>query len=116
MPWSDAGDDQLRAIFANPVVIGLDGRASCDPLGEPLSSYTWLVQSQPDGAAVDLQRADSVHPSFVANLPGVYVLALIVKAGQRSSEPDLVRISVETELEEEVPLRAATVNRCGETL
>ena len=115
-PWADAGDDQLRKWSSMRMVIGLDGRASCDPLQQGIRAYDWRVFSQPDDADIQLQRADSVHPSFVVTRPGTYVLTLEVLSGERWSDPDPVNVVVSGEIDQDFPPSAPTQDRCGKLI
>lgn len=86
-PTAAAGPDQV--VDAGPLVT-LDGRASSDPNGDPLT-FAW---SQTEGPAVALAGADSVQASFAPVAAGVYGFRLVVSDGVKTSAPDDVRIVV----------------------
>jgi hypothetical protein len=82
-PVADAGDDQLLAIEAEPVVVRLDGRrsqpaAACADL--ELVAYDWSLIEQPDGSAAGITPgAEPGLASFEAALPGDYRIELEVR-------------------------------------
>lgn len=88
-PTANAGPDQTVALGA-PVL--LDGRASLDPEGAPLS-YAWSLTSRPAGSTAALDNATLASPGFMADKPGNYVVQLIVSDGSLNSAPDTVVIS-----------------------
>ncbi len=90
VPRADAGRDQT--VTAGDTVT-LDGSASSDPDGDPIS-YTWSQVQGP--ASVTLQGANTAQASFVAGAAGLYEFQLIVRDGQVASSPDRVRVTVES--------------------
>ncbi|MEZ5291743.1 MAG: Calx-beta domain-containing protein [Vicinamibacterales bacterium] len=88
-PQAAAGPDQTAALFDRVV---LDGSASTDPDGDPLT-YRWAFVSTPPGSAAVLADAGSVRPEFVVDAPGRYVVALVVNDGRQDSAPDVVEVS-----------------------
>lgn len=92
-PTSDAGPDQALAGGGGSVT--LDGNASSDPDGDPLT-YSW---SQVSGPAVSLNGANTVSPSFTApqqiNQPQQLVFALVATDGAGlAGAPDTVTITI----------------------
>ncbi|MDO8586726.1 MAG: PKD domain-containing protein [Armatimonadota bacterium] len=74
-PVANAGAGQ--AVHTGNVVT-LDGSASSDPdLNYPLS-YSWNITSKPAGSGATLSDPSIVNPSFTADLPGDYVIRLVV--------------------------------------
>lgn len=88
-PTAQAGFD--RAV-GKGAVVQLDGSASSDPEGFPLS-YGWTFTSRPAGSAALIQSASSAHASFTADVPGVYGLRLQVSDGVNAPVADDVVIT-----------------------
>lgn len=93
-PVADAGPD-LTAVVGDTVT--LDGSASSDPDGDVLT-YQWSLNATPQGSGATLANADTVSPSFVPDLQGLYVVQLIVRDASLDSEPDTAEVTVEVEL------------------
>lgn len=89
MPVASAGPDQQVAPGA---VVILDGSASSDPEGSPLT-YRWIVGRTP-GPAVTLSDTSAVAPAFVAAEAGEYVFGLVVSDGTHTSYQDVVTVRV----------------------
>ena len=90
-PIADAGADQASVINGSVV---LDGSASFDVDGDPLT-FAWSFSSVPVGSAATLSDATAVMPTFVVDLPGGYVIELIVSDGTLFSVADSVTISTD---------------------
>jgi hypothetical protein len=88
-PVANAGPDQT-VFVANTVA--LDGSASTDADGDPLT-YSWSFTVTPPGSETALSEPTTVNPTFVVDLPGTYVVQLIVNDGTVNSPPDTVTIS-----------------------
>ncbi len=88
-PVADAGADQTAAPGA---IITLDGSRSTDLDGDRLT-YTWSFVSRPAGSAATLSGRRTVRPTFVVDVPGRYVVGLIVHDGQAESALDSVSVS-----------------------
>ncbi len=71
-PNAVAGDWQRVAVGAT---VHLNAAASSDPNGDPIT-FTWSMLSRPAGSAAVITGVTSVTPTFVADLPGSYVLQL----------------------------------------
>lgn len=89
VPVADAGPAQ--SVFVGALVT-LDGSASSDADGDPLT-YSWAFTSKPVGSAATLSGSATVAPSFTPDLPGAYVVRLIVSDGQAASLPATVTIT-----------------------
>jgi hypothetical protein len=91
-PVANAGPDQ--PTHAGQTVV-LDGSTSSDDnTATENLGFTWTLLNKPDGSAAALTNADSMSPSFVADLPGEYVASLIVTDAEgQSSDPDTVVVS-----------------------
>ncbi|MCB9760450.1 MAG: Ig-like domain-containing protein [Alphaproteobacteria bacterium] len=70
----------------------LDGGLSYDPEDEPLQ-FTWRVVSQPEGEEAILIDADTSIVEVTAQVPGEYVIGLVVNDGQLASSEVFVEMS-----------------------
>lgn len=91
-PTAVAGDDQ--SIRAGDTV-NLDGSDSLDDNTAQLDlEYAWSFSSVPAGSSATLLGADTVTPSFVADVAGSYTVELVVTdEGGLASDPDEVIVS-----------------------
>lgn len=90
-PQANAGPNQSLTV-GSPVT--LDGSASTDADGDELV-YFWSFISKPEGSAVSLSDSQAVLPTFTIDIPGDYLLQLIVNDGMIDSAAALVTISTE---------------------
>jgi hypothetical protein len=94
-PIADADEDQTVIVTQTAT---LDGTGSTDPDGNTLS-YSWMFATEdasdpiPSGSTALLSGAETATPSFIADLPGVYSVKLIVNDGLADSDPDYVTIT-----------------------
>src|SRR5450432_3846261 len=89
-PTANAGPDQTVALGASVI---LNGAGSTDPEGGALT-YQWSFTQKPAGSAATLNVLDPVHPTFVVDKAGTYIVQLVVKDPlNASSSPDTVQIS-----------------------
>lgn len=88
-PLANAGPNQNVRVGAT---VTLDGSGSSDADGDPLN-YSWSFLTRPNGSAAKLSAADKVSPTFVADLPGTYVVQLIANDGVANSNPTTVMIT-----------------------
>lgn len=91
-PTANAGPDQTVTPGAT---VYLDGSGSTDPDGDPLV-YLWTITTKPGGSGATLSDSGSSHPTFVADLSGIYVVSLTVTDGETYSSADLVTITAES--------------------
>ena len=70
-----------------------NGERSSDPEDQTLT-YQWTFVSRPAGSTATLTGATTQTPTFVADVPGNYVIRLVVNDGTADSEPDDVEIHV----------------------
>ena len=87
-PVANAGPNQTVNIGTT---VQLDGSGSTDVDGDPLT-YTWSFSSVPQGSSATLSNATLVNPTFVADVPGDFVVQLIVSDGTVNSTPGHVTI------------------------
>jgi hypothetical protein len=87
---ANAGPDQGGQALLS--VIALDGSGSSDANGDPLT-YSWTLASKPALSLAVLLDPTSVSPTFILDLPGDYVVELIVNDGTVDSLPDSVTIT-----------------------
>ena len=80
-PLANAGPAK-RAVFGSTVT--LDGTGSKDANGDSLT-YSWTLTSKPVGSQAVLSAANTVTPSLVTDLEGVYVASLTVSDGKMLS-------------------------------
>lgn len=91
-PVANAGADV--SVYSG-VWVYLDGSASYDDntASEDLE-YFWTIESKPLGSSAMIEVPTTSMPSFFADLPGNYSIALVVTDGDGlSSDPDEVLIS-----------------------
>ncbi len=89
VPVASAGADQSVETGAT---VTLNGSASTDPEGDPLT-FQWSLASKPTGSAAAISDAAAVTPQIVADLDGDYVVQLVVSDGVSTSVPDTVVIT-----------------------
>ncbi|MHC1725305.1 MAG: PKD domain-containing protein [Syntrophobacteraceae bacterium] len=88
-PVANAGPDQTVHWNVNVV---LDGSTSSDVDGNPLT-FLWSFVTKPVGSTAAISDATIVNPGFKADLPGDYIIQLVVNDGFISSTPDTVHIT-----------------------
>jgi hypothetical protein len=91
-PTAVAGEDQLVVIGST---VPLDGSASSDPEDDPLS-FLWTITSGPEGSQATLGNPDTVTPSLVPDLDGLYEVMLEVSDFIGPGVPDVVLITATT--------------------
>lgn len=87
-PVAEAGPQQ-SATRGDRVM--LDGTASRDPDGDPLS-FTWRLRRAPPGSLTSLEGPSTPNPELATDVAGTYEIDLIVSDGLLSSPPDSVLI------------------------
>jgi len=104
-PIANAGEDKTIVLNQS---INLSGAASTDSDGDSLS-YSWSINEQPDGSAIELSNAASSSISFTPLIAGDYLVHLVVNDGQSDSNVDSVTVSVVGNSEEvtTIPLDAS---------
>ncbi len=91
VPVANAGPDQSVVLGST---VQLNGVASSDVDGN-LLNFTWSFASRPVGSAATLSSATAVNPTFIADVPGIYIAQLIVNDGAVNSLPDSVTITTD---------------------
>jgi hypothetical protein len=104
-PW-DSGEDTVIVSFNNvkPVAdagvnqavpagttVQLDGTGSTDANGDPLT-FLWTLVSVPAGSTAALSGSECPEPTFFADVPGTYVVALVVNDGLEDSDPSTATV------------------------
>jgi hypothetical protein len=87
-PVADAGGNQDVFVWA---IVYLDGSLSDDPNNDWLS-FHWSMVSAPNTSVAVLDDPGAIRPMFTADLPGEYVISLVVNDGFVDSEPDNITI------------------------
>jgi hypothetical protein len=72
----------------------LDGSDSSASFGAPLN-YAWTLLEVPSGSNAQLSDPTSVDPYFVPDLPGDYLVQLVVDDGTLTSEPAVANITAQ---------------------
>ena len=90
IPLAAAGPDQSN-IAVNGTV-QLDGSASADPDGTPLT-FAWTFDLRPSASTAVLLNGDTATPTFTADRSGRYRIQLIVGDGLANSVPDTVDVT-----------------------
>jgi hypothetical protein len=104
-PVARAGSDRSVALGAT---VTLDGSASSDVDGDPVS-YQWAMVDKPAGSAAALARPSDATPSFEPDMAGTYRLRLVVSDGKGASVNDEVVVTVAAA--NAAPQAVAGVNR-----
>jgi hypothetical protein len=91
-PIANAGDDQWVITGS---IVSLDGSASFDPDGDPLT-YQWSFDSLPVGSTAVLSNPTAVNPTFTADVLGDYVISLEVNDGSLSNQDTVIISAVNT--------------------
>ncbi len=89
VPIANAGPD--NAVLVGELV-ELDGSGSSDPENRELS-YLWSFASIPTGSTAAFDLDTSETPEFVLDVPGEYIVQLIVNNGIEDSVPDTAIIT-----------------------
>lgn len=88
-PIANAGVPQ--SVVAGTIVT-LDGTASSDANGDPLT-YAWTLTSKPAASTASLSSTTTARPTFSADISGAYVASLVVNDGKVSSAAATVTVT-----------------------
>jgi hypothetical protein len=88
-PTANAGPNQTAAV-GSPVT--LNGTKSFDLNNQPLA-YTWSMISAPPKSAAAIYSLRSPIAGFVPDIPGIYIVGLVVNDGTLSSTMSTATIS-----------------------
>ena len=91
-PTANPGPNQNVIVGAT---VTLNGNGSGDACRDPLT-YSFTLTTRPAGSTATLSGANTVSPTFVADVVGTYVAQLIVNNGFTPSNPATVTITVAT--------------------
>ena len=108
-PIASAGVDQSGPVGST---FTLDGTASSDSSDRPLT-YAWAMTNKPATSGAALEGETSIAPTFTADVPGLYTVALVVDNGVLLSEPDTVNVTA-TVTDPQAPIADAGADVTGE--
>jgi len=89
-----ANADGNQAVVVGQIVL-LNGSGSSDANRDPLT-FIWSFVSKPANSQATLTAPAAVQTSFVPDLPGTYVVSLVVNDGLISSDPNNVTVEAIT--------------------
>jgi beta propeller repeat protein len=89
-PVADAGRSGTSVVGQT---VTLDGRASYDANGDALT-YQWGFTFLPEGSAAAIFEPTAAVTTFVPDLPGLYVVQLVVSDGMFNSDPSTIQVQV----------------------
>lgn len=101
------GNEFLTRYVQVGTTVQLDGTHSYG--ADCTLSYSWSMVSRPSGSSAAISSPGSVHPTFVPDRVGDYVIELVV--GDSSGTSDPVRITVSAITGSQFPLPAKNANR-----
>ncbi len=88
-PVADAGVNQEPQVGDT---VKLDGSASFD-IDDDVLTYSWSFILRPPSSTAALSDPTEVYPTFVMDLPGDYVVQLIVNDATVDSDPDTMVVT-----------------------
>jgi hypothetical protein len=86
-PTANAGADQSDVAVDSPVL--LDGSASSDPEGTPLT-FSWTITQAPEGSTAALVNPTTATPTFTPDVAGSYTILLEVSDGEATASDSVV--------------------------
>jgi hypothetical protein len=91
-PTANAGQDQTVLVGS---LVTLDGTESSSGT-TGLITYQWTLTSKPASSTTSLAGATTVRPTFTPDVPGNYIVQLVVDDNGFLSKADRVTLSAET--------------------
>lgn len=91
-PVADAGDN--RSVLVGETAV-LDGSASFDANFD-LLTYQWTLELSPEGSLAVIDSSNSPVTSLTTDLPGEYLISLVVNDGFVYSDPSIVSVMAVT--------------------
>lgn len=89
-PTAEAGD--LKSVSVGSAVM-LDGSQSAAASGGAIS-YAWAFTYTPAASNAGLAGVDTATPTFKPDVPGTYLVQLVVRANGTASRRDIVAVNV----------------------
>jgi hypothetical protein len=89
-PVANGGGNQAGSVGQT---IQLDGSRSSDANGDRLT-YQWAFVSKPSSSVTALSNPAGAVTQFKADLPGTYIVSLVVNDGFIDSDPDTVTVTI----------------------
>lgn len=85
--------DEINWILGT---VQLDGSRSLPPDGGEAGQlvYDWTLTRKPEGSAAELDDGSQIYPRFTADEVGLYQARLVVRYGDKVSQPDTVDINI----------------------
>lgn len=74
-------------------LVQLLGRGSYDPDGSPIVSYRWTLEAAPTGSVAALSDPTAPEPTIAPDIPGQYLISLVVNDGALDSAADSLIIT-----------------------
>lgn len=105
------------STFDAPGSVQLDGRRSTNSSGRssfgifnytPTVDFQWAIETQPPGSQAQLNTPTSSQPDLTVDMPGEYIVRLVVSDPYASSAPVLVTLTaVEPDPQNQAPIANA---------
>jgi hypothetical protein len=89
-PVANGGGNQAGSVGQT---IQLDGSRSSDANLDRLT-YSWAFVSKPSSSVAALSNPSGAVTQFKADLPGTYIISLVVNDGLIDSDPDTVTVTI----------------------
>jgi len=96
-PVADAGTSQSATVGDTVTLDGSGSSDANDPGGIYPLSYLWRFITTPDGNTAAITPPDANVATFVPNVPGLYIVELIVNDGELDSVPSIIQVLVVSE-------------------